>query len=182
MRVTTLIAGLSTVLVVAAAEAQSRQAPDTAARRTAMERLHFLVGDWGGDVVSQTQAGQQSRHWQTEWVRYKLNGQVLALEGLGRRVLPTGAADTIFNAWASVDWTPERGYLMRTQTLNGRTGEVPLAVSDSGFSWGMKFPAGQVRYTMRLLPSGEWHERGEFSRDGVNWINNLEMRLKRASP
>lgn len=152
---------------------------DTTSRRQAVEKLRFLIGDWGGEATAFIGPGQQIRMWQTEWVRPKVMGQILAVEGLGRRLTPSGPADTVFNAFGTIDWTPERGYQMRTQIANGHVAIIPLQVSDSGFTWGIDVPGGRSRYTMRITPAGEWHERGEFSRDGQQWFPIMEMRLKR---
>jgi hypothetical protein len=152
---------------------------DTAARRDAMARLAFLVGDWEGIAWHQTPT-QRDSLWQTERVRYKLRGQILLIEGLGRRWTGTATpGDTAFNAVAIVDWLPERSYAMRSHTLDGREGTFPIEVSDSGFGWGVEFPGGRIRYTMRLTPAGEWSERGEFSRDGERWFPTFEMLLRR---
>jgi hypothetical protein len=154
---------------------------DTAARRKAMDKLAFLVGDWGGEATAFTQAGQM-KLWQSEWIRPKLKGQILAVEGMGRRLLASGPADTLFNAWATIEWTAEKGYMMKSVTLDGRSGEFPLTVSDSGFVWGIDLPqGGKVRYTMRLSPSGEWMENGQYTRDGSTWYPVMDMRLKRTT-
>lgn len=157
-------------------------APDSAARRTAMARLGFLAGSWEGSAWYQTAQGRRDSLWQTEDVRFKLRGQVLIIEGLGRRGIPSAPGDTVFNAVAVVDWLPERGYAMRSHTLEGRSGTFPLQLSDSGFVWGLEVPGGQVRYTMQLTATGQWHERGEFSRDGERWFPTFEMRLRRTGP
>jgi hypothetical protein len=172
---------LLSLLPFALASAQPA-APDTAARRKAMEKLAFIAGDWAGEASAMMGPNNFTRMWQTEWVRYKLNGQILVVEGVARRLAAAGLADTAFAAWATIDWAPERGYVMRSTTLEGRTGEFPLEVSDSGFVWNFTFPAGRVRYTMRLTPAGEWYERGEYTRDGTQWFPTMQMRLKRAAP
>jgi hypothetical protein len=155
---------------------------DTAARRKAMEKLAFLVGDWGGEATAMVAGGQQLKMWQVEWVRPKLKGQILAVEGMGRRLLAGGPADTLFNAWATIEWTPEKGYMMKSTTMDGRSGEFPLTVSDSGFVWGIDIPSGgKVRYTMRLTPAGEWSENGQYTRDGTTWYPVMDMRLKRTT-
>ena len=174
---------LALILFTTATTALAQPAPvDTAAKRRAMQKLAFLVGDWGGEATAMVGRGQQVRLWQTEWVRYKLNGQILAVEGVGRRLTPTGPADTLFNAWAVIDWQPQRGYFMRSNVLDGRSGEFPLEVSDSGFVWGFEVPGGRVRYTMSVTPEGGWHERGAFSRDGTQWFPTIEMKLARSAP
>jgi hypothetical protein len=146
-----------------------------------MERLAFLVGEWAGPAWYQTGPGGRDSLWQTEDVRFKLRGQILLVEGVGRRGRPGSLGDTAFNAVAVLDWLPARGYAMRSHTLDGRGGTFPLEVSDSGFVWGFDVAGGKVRYTMRLTPTGEWHERGDFSRDGDRWFPTFEMRLRRTS-
>lgn len=38
---------------------------------------------------------------------------------------------------------------------------------------------GDIRFTITLTEKDEWHEAGEFSRDGKNWIEFFEMTLQR---
>lgn len=154
-------------------------APDTAAKRAAMEKLAFIVGDWEGEAVAYMGPGRQIRLWQREWVRPKLKGQILAVEGVGRELTASGPKDTLFNAWAVIDWDPTRGYFMRSNVLDGRVGEFPVELKENGFVWGTAVPGGKIRYTMTLTPQGEWHEKGEFTRDEQRWFPTMEMRLKR---
>ena len=167
-------------LVGSALSAQMPAMPDTAAKRKAMDKLAFIVGDWGGEATAMVGRGQQVRVYQTEWVRRKAMGQVIAVEGLGRRLTPGGLTDTLFNAFAVIDWAPERGYFMRSNVADGRYGEFPLTVTDNGFVWGFEIPGGmgRVRYTMTLT-DGLWHEKGEFTRDGTQWFPTMEMSLKK---
>lgn len=164
-----------------AANAQAPAAPDTAARRAAMQRLAFLEGDWAGPATAMLREGPMPFQ-QTEWVRFKLGGQILVVEGVGRVLTNGTPGDTTFNAFAIIDWTPDRGYRLRSTTREGRSGEFPLEVSDSGFVWSMPAPGGQVRYTMRLTPAGEWHEVGEYLREGAPAVKAIEMKLRRVTP
>ena len=166
--------------VPAAGQAGTVTVADTAAQRDAMARLGFIAGDWEGPAWYQVAQGRRDTLWQTEHVLYKLRGQILLVEGLGRRRVGTALGDTAFNAVAVIDWLPERGYVMRSHTLEGREGSFPLDLADSGFVWGFEVPEGRVRYTMRLTPAGEWNEHGEFSRDGQRWFPTFEMLLRRA--
>lgn len=159
------------------------QAPvDTAAKRKAMERLAFIVGDWEGEATAFMGPGRQVRMWQTEWVRPKLKGQIMAVEGVGRLLTPNGPTDTLFNAWAVIDWEPARGYFMRSNVLDGRVGEFPIEVIQNGFIWGTPVPGGRIRYTMVITPAGEWHEKGEYTRDEQQWYPTMEMKLKKRAP
>lgn len=145
-------------------------------------RLAFLAGAWSGPAWYQLPSGGRDTLRQTEHVQLKLRGQVLLVEGIGRRLAGGTPTDTVFSALATIDWVPDRGYTMHSYTLEGRQGTFPLTVSDSGFVWGFEVPGGRIRYTMRLTAEGEWLERGEFSRDGERWFPTLEMRLRRQSP
>jgi len=178
VRRTFLLAG---VFMAGSLAAQAPALPDTAARRMAMDSLGFLVGDWGGEAWVLTPSGRQ-RIWQTETVRRKLGGQVLLIEGLGRLLTEDGPADTVFQALAVVQWTPEDGYRMRSTTREGRSGEFDLELTSDGFVWGIAVPSGRVQYTMTRTPDGEWLERGVFVRDGAPPVPMIEMRLRRTNP
>jgi hypothetical protein len=54
-----------------------------------------------------------------------------------------------------------------------------VEVQQNGFVWGIQVPGGRIRYTMVVTPAGEWHEKGEFTRDEQNWFPTMEMKLKR---
>jgi hypothetical protein len=68
---------------------------------------------------------------------------------------------------------------MRSYTMEGRSGEFELAVSDSGFAWGRDVPGGRVAYTMRLTPQGEWREVGEFARAGDPGRQVIELVVRK---
>jgi len=161
------------------AQANVQTPPDTAARREAMARLAFLVGEWSGEATYHGGPGDSQTLRQTESVQWKLGRQMLLIEGVGRRLTDGEVGDTAFDALATIDWLPDRGYAMRSTTLEGRQATFTLTLSDHGFTWGWEVAGGRVRYTMELTSEGEWHERGEFSRDGEQWQRFIEMRLRR---
>lgn len=176
--------GLATVSILAAVSSNAQPvASDPVARREAMQRLAFLVGSWSGDARMTLGPGRTESFRQTEQVRFAVGGQVLVIEGIGRALKDGTPGDTAFQAFGMIDWRPERGYQLRSMTHEGREGTfvvTPLA-EGQGFTWGFEVPGGRTRYTIRLTPEGEWHERGEFSRDGQQWFPTMEMRLRRAS-
>ena len=160
-------------------QAQTPVMPDTAARRQHMQKLGFLVGRWTGPAWAAIRGGQRLEMLQAENVRYKLGGQVLLIEGLGRRLTDGEPGDTVFNAVAVVDWQPEKGYVMRSWTLAGTQGEFLLTLTENGFTWGFDISGGSVRYTMEMTPEGVWHEVGRFSRDGKEGMPVVELTVKR---
>lgn len=155
---------LTLLMALCAARAPAQMAPDTAARRTAMDRFAFLEGEWSGDAWALVGQGARVEMRQTESVRRSLGGQVLLIEGVGRRLVNGQPADTLFHAVATLDWLPERGYSLRAYTLSGQSGDFPVIPAENGFDWEVPLPAGKVHYRMRLGPEGEWEERGEFVR------------------
>ncbi len=159
--------------------AQVGTAADPASRAEAMERLSFMVGEWSGDAWATSGPGNRHDLRQTESVRYALVGQVLLVEGVGRELLGAIAGDTLFHAVATIDWMPERGYLLRSYTLTGQYGEFPLDVTERGYSWAMDVPGGTVRYRMQLTPDGAFEERGWFTTGNGREVETFGMLLHR---
>jgi len=165
------------------AVASAQAAPDTAARRAAMARLAFLQGKWSGEASAMVGRGQKLEMIQTESVRYATGGQTMLVEGVGRRIVAGEPRDTLFHAVATIDWLPERGYLMRAYTLAGHYGEFPLAVTERGFAWEMAAPGGKVMYTMGLTADGAWDERGDYVRGDQRYeVIRLLVRPVKAQP
>ena len=183
-RVIVAAAALAALGGPARAGAQGAPAlPDTAARRTAMQRLAFLEGKWSGEATAMIGRGQRVEVVQTESVRYALNGQVMLVEGVGVRRVGGVPQDTVFHAVATIDWAPERGYRMRSYTLAGHYGEFPINVTDRGFAWEMPAPGGKVEYTMKIDEDGAWDERGDYVRgDQRVEVIRLRVRPVRAQP
>ncbi len=154
---------------------------DPVARREALMKLSFLVGDWSGDARMSRGPGGMENFRQTEHVRLAVGGQALVINGVGRMLVGDVPGDTAFQALGVLDWRPDRGYQLRSMTHEGREGTFPVTLlpEAQGIVWGFEVPGGRVRYTVRLTPEGDWHERGEFSRDGTQWMPTLEMRLKK---
>jgi len=163
-----------------AAAAQEPATPDSAARRVAMDRFDFLVGSWSGDAWAMTGPGQRTAIRQTETVRRALNGQVLLIEGLGRLLVDGQPRDTVFHAFATMDFQPGQGYRMRSYILNGHSGDFVVTPQDGGFDWESPAPGGRVVYRMRLTPDGKWDERGEYRR-GDQGFPAMAMLLTRLS-
>lgn len=152
-----------------AGAAQGQVAPDTAARRAAMDRFAFLEGEWSGPAWAALGPGARVELLQTESVRRALGGQVLLIEGVGRRLVDGQPADTLYHAVGTLDWHPERGYLLRAYTLAGHSGDFAVTPAENGLDWEAPLPGGAVHYRMRLGPNGEWDERGEFVRGGQRY-------------
>ena len=66
-------------------------------------------------------------------------------------------------------------HLLRHDSVHGHfNGEV----NDKGqFVWTIKSDSGVRRFIIGINQKGQWHEIGEFSRDGENWYQFFEMSL-----
>jgi hypothetical protein len=155
------------------------QVPDGSAHRAGIERLSFMVGRWRGEAWMQR--GPERVHTtMTETVAPRLDGAVLLVEGLG--VLPgtdSTAARPVHQALAVVTFDPQAGsYNLRSYIATGQSGDFALTLVDGGVSWTREVPGGRIRNTAHI-GGDTWHEIGEFSRDGVTWMQIMEMNLRR---
>src|SRR5215831_21411396 len=66
------------------AMAQLPRTPDIEAQRAAMKKLEFLAGKWAGEARLSRGPGEPVVLLQTEEARYKLDGLILEIEGIGR--------------------------------------------------------------------------------------------------
>ncbi|MBG8555131.1 hypothetical protein [Hymenobacter guriensis] len=176
MRILFLV--LAALLFALPSWAQSA-APTAAAR---LQPFLFLEGDWQGEGWIQLGPSKKSEFVQTETVRRKLGGSILTIEGLG--VDKANPQRTIHNAFATIAYDAVSGtYRMRAYRADGAyTDALATLNADGSMTWGFEFPAaGKVRFTIRLNEQGQWHEKGEFSRDGAQWYQNFEMTLRKVS-
>jgi len=169
-------AGISLLLIVSPLEAQT---PDGSANRAAIDRLEFMVGRWAGEAWMQ-RGPERVQTTMTETVERKLGGVVLQVEGRG--VVPAaggGEGRVVHHAFAVVSFDAQTGtYGMRSYIASGQAGDFALTLIPGGVSWAREVPGGRIRNTAKFA-NGEWHEVGEFSRDGVTWTQVMEIRLRR---
>jgi hypothetical protein len=145
-----------------------------------MKKVDFLIGEWQGEATIQMGPGKPQRVFQTETVQAKLGGKILLIEGLGRQKNDDGTSgEVVHQALAVVSWDEAK----KTYRFSGYTAQYPamettLDVTDGPVAvWAMDVPNGKTRYTITLTEKGEWHEVGEFSRDGSKWMKFFEMTL-----
>jgi hypothetical protein len=156
--------------------------PPGAANREAMKKLDYLVGKWKGDAT--TTLGKDTKQLkQTEDVQFKLDGVVMAVEGMGRGKVPGKDEEGIlFHAYAVISYEAQaKTYKIKAYRAEGQSVDADMSLTEKGFIWGFKQPERgvEVRYTMTLTPKGEWHEIGEYSLDGKSWTRFIEMTLAR---
>ena len=154
------------------------QAPDPAAAQAAIARLEFMVGRWRGEAW-QLRGTERVQTRMLETVDRKLGGTVLLVEGLGTVPVSNGEDRIVHHALGVISFDPGSStYRLRSYLATGQSGDFTLTLVDGGVSWTRDVPGGTVRNTARFA-ADEWHEIGEFSRDGVTWTQVMELRLRR---
>jgi hypothetical protein len=154
-----------------------------AANRDAMKKLDHLVGKWKGEATATLGPKGALKMTQTEDVQFKLDGVVLAVEGIGKGKRPGAEEEAVlFHAYAIMSYDAQaKKYKVRAYRVEGQSVDADLTLNEKGFVWGFKEPARgvEVKYTMTLTPEGEWNEVGEYSQDGKTWTKFMEMTLTR---
>ena len=129
-----------------------------------MKKVQWLVGKWEGEGWMMFGPEEKHTFSQTETVTSKLNGLLLAIEGLGI-VGTTEAVQSkiIHNAFAVLSYDSEnQKFKMRAHKADGAFTEADAIVDDKGnFIWGFSHPyAGELRFTIKQNDKGQWYEIG----------------------
>ena len=115
----------------------------------------------------------------TETVERKLGGAVLLVEGRGTVPVPGAEDRVVHHALGVISFDPgTSSYTLRSYLATGQSGNFALTLLDGGVSWTREVAGGRIRNTARYT-ADEWHEIGEFSRDGATWTQVMELRLQR---
>ena len=149
-----------------------------------MKKVHWLVGKWEGEGWMMFGPEEKHTFSQTETVTSKLNGLLLAIEGLGiAGTSEEGGSKIIHNAFAVLSFdSANQRFVMRAHKADGAFTEADALVDDNGnFIWGFNHPyAGELRFTIRQNDKGQWYEIGEVSNDdGDSWFQNFELLLNK---
>lgn len=155
--------------------------PPAAAQRDAMKKLDFLVGEWKGEGWMEFAPGERRTFKASEKVQSKLDGLVLAIDGLHRgQVGGQGQEIVVHNAFGVIHYdASNKKYRFRAHTARGNHEDAEASVTDGKIAWGMKIPQyGDVRYAIKLDDSGRWSEIGEVTSDGKS-RKFFEMTLER---
>jgi hypothetical protein len=137
--------------------AQQPRVPDVESQRAAMKRLSFLIGKWLGEACLQRGSGEALELIQSENAEYKLDGLLLMIEGIGRKL----DGSVVLQALALVSCDDETGAYRMRAFNDGRYLETELKLLDDGrgMSWG--FVLGEIRTNsvLKLNEKGDWTER-----------------------
>ena len=165
-------------LVLLAPAALAQDAPELA---PALQPFAGLLGDWAGPATQQTPSGPVEV-LQTETVRVGLDGAIMTVEGLGRRVDEGEPGEVAFHAFGVFSADAETGEVwLDTWTREGRHVRVQPVPVEGGFDWGFDVSEGgpRVDYQMRFDEAGRWTETGRVTLPGGRVMDIFEMALDR---
>ena len=152
----------------------------TASAADEMRKLDFMLGDWKGVASVQMGPGKPQLTLMDEHVQSKLGGKALLINGLGNRKMEDGSAgDVVHEALAVISWD-DAAKKYRFDAWTARDGYVAAWIEpgDRKATWGFDTAQGsRIRYTITIDEKGQWHEVGEFSRDGKQWMGFFDMTL-----
>lgn len=155
--------------------------PDTAGIREKMAPLARLAGCWTGEGSMRMGPGEPKAAVGTELIETRLDGTLVTVSGRFYSRLSDGSKGAIIHdAFAVIVPAPEGGYKFISHLATGMGAEMRGDLKDGKFTWSPPLTAGRrIRYVADWSVKDRWHEVGEFSPDGVTWVQFLEMKLER---
>ena len=157
---------------------QLPRTPDLEAQRSAMRKLEFLAGKWAGEALIYRKPNEPIVLEQSEEARFKLDGLILQIEGVGRT---KNDGRPVLQALGVISFDDEHGtYHMRAYN-DGRflESDVILLSDDNSLRWG--FSLGEIRTSslLRINEGGEWTELAEISVGSQPARKFMELRVER---
>ena len=159
---------------------QMPRTPEVAVQRDAMTKLSFLIGQWSGDASVFRGPGQTAELAQTEEARFKLDGLVLEIEGVGRTKADGKLA---LQALGLISFDDESGSYHMRAFNDGRWLESDVKLGDDGksLSWGFSLGPIQTNSLLRINERGEWTEHTELSVGSAAPFKYMEFAVHRAT-
>lgn len=144
---------------------------------TEISKLDFLVGYWGGEGVSYEADGTARPYYDTEHVRFDLDGNLLLINAKGER-----DGQTTYQLHTTIYYDAEAGHYVYTP-YSGQRAPRPFHCE---LTVKKQFTCLTAAKTFRLnfqrLDDGRWNEYGErLGEDGV-WRKTFETKLRAVSP
>jgi len=155
--------------------------PDTAAIREQMSPLARLAGCWTGEGRMRVGPGEPKTAVGTEWLESRLDGTLVTVSGKFHTRLSDGSKGALIHeAFAVIVPAAEGGYRFLSYLASGMGADMRGDFREGKFTWSPPVTQGrQIRYVADWSVKDRWHEVGEYSADGVTWIQFLEMKLER---
>ncbi|MEW6989720.1 hypothetical protein AADZ91_03435 [Colwelliaceae bacterium 6441] len=142
-----------------------------------MSKIAFLQGQWQGEGWFSSKGAPKSYFNQTENVQFEMDGLALSIQGIGR---DKTSHSVIHNAFAVIYYDVlKQQFRMHSYKDGGFLDAYAKVTEDQRFIWGFTMQYGEIRFTIEINDKGQWHEIGEFSKDGKKWYQNFEMTLNK---
>ena len=143
-----------------------------------MRKLGFLVGKWTGEARLLRGPGEPLVLAQTEEARYKLDGLILEIEGIGR-TKPDN--QPVLEALGIISFDDETGTYHMRAFNDGRFLETEVKLLEDGLSltWGFALGTLKTNSVLRINEKGEWTELAEITIDSQPARRLLELTVKR---
>jgi len=137
-----------------------------------------LVGKWAGEAGLLRGPGEAVVLAQTEEARFKLDGLILEIEGIGRTKSDNRP---ILQALGIISFDDETGTYRMRAFNDGRFLETDVELLEDGKSLSWGFALGSVRTSsvLRINEKGEWTELAEISIDSQPARKLMELMVSR---
>lgn len=145
----------------------------------AMKKLNWLTGEWKGIAYTQMGPAKHDTVYMFETLESDLNGTIIQVRGTG--YMDDKHQDVAHDAVAVIYFDPvTKKYKYHAWRVpGGFYVEYEPEITDNSLAWKMDTPQGKMRYKLIVDDQKKWHEVGEFSRDGQNWMKFFEMFLEK---
>ncbi len=143
-----------------------------------MKKLAFLAGTWAGEARVLRGAGEPVVLAQTEEARFKLDGLILEIEGIGRTKHDN---KPVLQALGIISFDDETGTYHMRAFNDGRFLETDVKLLEDGQSLAWGFALGSIRTNsvLRINERGEWTELAEISSDLQSAKKLMELTVRR---
>lgn len=153
--------------------------PVAARARAALAPFAALVGKWEGEATSMNGPGSSSKYRQYEDVVFGAGKTVLIVRGTGRAAEGANKGEIVYEAAATIWFDADSGKLrMRAHRAEGIAVSADVELRPDTLAWGFPITGGRVRYVLAYSAT-DWHEVGQFHRDGAPPFTFVDMRLTR---
>jgi hypothetical protein len=165
-------------LLSLASMAQAPQQPDLAKQHDAMSKLQFLVGSWAGTGRLWRSANQPFDFIQTEDAKFKLDGLLLTVEGVGKNRTD---GSSVLQAFGLISYDDAAGVYRMRAFNDGRWLETEVQVDPTGkaLHWGFTLSRIKTSSTLRITKDGDWTEVHEATVGAEPSRKFMEFDLKR---
>ncbi len=153
--------------------------PPSKVAQEQLKKLEYWQGDWKGEASIRKGPGEPTIVIQEEHIEFRLEGTILLIEGIGKS--PADGSKN-FNALAIINYDEDSNqFTMKSYLQEGKSTDAWFKIiADNHYEWGFDIPSGKIKYTIIMDQANRtWNEKGAFSPDGNNWMQFMEMNLKK---